>query len=243
MAIERLTLPSTGIYKQRISRAQLRLGDDPNRNDFGSLLDELASKAPQGALGELGELETTAKAFLKKYVENDMGGFTKTTGLQARELGIDYVVNRYIEVTRPKFDVKSQEKISREKMRETINRLRRLEQAADACKILFCITVIRSQLKFGDAEQAVAHGIRLGRAAESFKVRDFEREAWTGGLVLQGASSGGSRRRDQHYQKIAVKFRDSKLSQRKFALLRGIPRSTVQRALKRKKLLDSPLST
>ena len=237
MAIERVTLPSTGIYQQKISRAHLRSGDDPNRNDFVRLLDKLASKAPQGVLGELGELETTAKAFLKKYIKTDMGGFTKTIRLQARELGIDYVVNRYIEGTFPKFDTKSQENISREKTRETINRLRRLGQADDACKILFCITVIRSQLKFGDAEQAVAHAIRLGRAAERFRVRDSEPKAWTGDLVLQGASRGGSRRRDQHYQEIAIMFRDSepKLSQRRFAKLRGISRSTLQRALKRKK--------
>jgi len=247
VAIKHIILPNTGIYQRKIRQAVLRSDDTDSREDFESLLQEGASFLKLDDPLFLNQLEAEATDFLKEYLTREIGAAKVRSEATSDEL--EFVASEHIEKARQVLNLEFQKHLSEEEKRRNIRRHITIERAADACEMLHHISVIRSQIEYGSkeviygrVEQVFSHGFALGRAYERFRVRTAEPKAWTGDKVLQGVSKGGIAAKAagaQRYPRIVAKFKASGMSQRRFADATGIPRSTLQQALKR---VDSNLS-
>jgi hypothetical protein len=234
LAIEHIIHPNTGIFQRKVRRLELRT-DAESFKDLAKMLPSAANEDPLG----INKFESEAEKFLKAYVRAEMGGLKKAIRREIDSAGLDYVVQSYVEKTRDGLLAEFRKGLSEEKNRKLIRKLGKLEQAADACEILNCVSVIRGLMQPGGGEQA-AWCILLGRAYERFRVRIFEPKASAGEKILSAASSGGFARTKlpEDYEELASKFRASGLSQRAYARTAGIGRSTLQRA--KEKVDSSP---
>jgi hypothetical protein len=249
MVIKSTLLPNTGLYQQKVRQVVLRSDDQESLNDFVSLLQEATSSKRLDDPLFLSHLEAEATGFLKAYAASDIPGYSAKVPSEATSDELEFVVFTHIERARRDLYLRFQEHLSEEEKREANRRLIKLGRAGDACEMLHLISVIRDQVEYGSnevrygrVEQVFSHGFALGRAYERFRVRTAEPKAWTGDKVLQAVSKGGIAAKAagaQRYPRIVAKFKASGLSQRRFADATGIPRSTLQQALKR---VDSNLS-
>ena len=231
MAIKNLTLPNTGIYQQKITSASIQGPSDiEGLRDVVHLLATLPEE--NQPLPSLPQLETTAKQIVLEYVSSERGEVIDESSWMVVYYHIDNILKRARENIHEKF----QGPLSEEQQRKLTRSLIKVERAGDARMMLHNLNVISAQLERGSADVAVAHAVWLGMAYERLKVRDHEPAALTGHKNMQGAKKGGLARKgsaDAEYRQIKADFLKSGLSQRRFCKINKIPRSKLERALKK----------
>jgi hypothetical protein len=251
VAIKRIILPNTGIYQRNVRQAVLRSEDPESLNDVLKLLARVSSARRLDDPSLLSDLTAEITGFLKEFAASDMRDSALKVGNEAASDELEYVIPKHVEEARRVLQGEFRRRLSQEEKREFNRRLIRVERAADACEMLDLISVIQdlveygsNQVRYGRVEQVLAHSFALGRAYERFKIREFEAKAWTGDKILQAAHRGGIAAKapaDQKFkaEQLVVKFNASGLSQRSFARTAGISRSSLQRAFKLIKIMDS----
>jgi hypothetical protein len=235
MAIERTTYPHTGIYQRKSSKVVLGADEQTSRD----LTELLQGEHQDDTLG-LNPMESEIIEFLKAYFRTEMGGSSETF----RRETIEWLVQEHVDAQRERVAVSLRDDLSQEKRREGLRNLGKLERAADASEILDLIDGVRLKLRTQPSHRtAIETGFLLGVAYGRFRARAYEANALTGSKALAAASTGGKLvkgRSAADHRKIISEFDRSHLSQRRFLQLHPeYSRSTLQRALKEAKKLDS----
>ncbi len=247
MAIKRTAYRHTGMFETKVTHVELRTNEES--------LQDLATVFQSAGFGrKLGQIESVARHFLNDFVKTDI--LNRLSDDERRKIkrvkrtaGIEWLVMRHVDWERERLSHELAKKLTTEKERELIRALSRVERAADANDILCLIPGLRLSMEAGQpgqisAEQIAAEGFALGDACGRFKAREFERAAYTGAKVLEGASGGGSNAEKKNlateqYLGIALDFQKSGLSRAVFSRMRNVSPSRLQRALTRAKKVRS----
>ncbi|MBV8773391.1 MAG: hypothetical protein JO166_13835 [Deltaproteobacteria bacterium] len=227
MAIERTTYPHTGIYQRKSSKVALRADEQTSRD-----LTELLRGGHQDDVLGLDAMESEGIEFLKRYFMTVMGGSNESF----RRESIERLVQEHVDQMRETIASELRNDPSTEYKRGLTRKLGKVESAADACEILDLIDGVRSLLRTQPILQsAIGTGLLLGKARERFRVRRYERNAFTGSKALAGASAGGKAAKKsalRRYEQIVFDFERSGLGQREFEKRFGVPRKSLHRAIK-----------